>query len=263
MFSTRHILSGDSTSDDAFNFVTSCMRNCLAGHSLCRGDKPSLPRRVLDIGTNHDSIIKLHQGIDEQSHYACLSHCWGKTNAIKTNTENIQYHLSGISWEDLSKTFQDAIVFSRRLQLRYIWIDSLCIVQNDLADWERELAQLTSIYANAFITIAATASANHYGGCFFAASPQYKTREIATLSGSRDSATVYARKRLPHPNWSVNDINEFPLLTRAWLYQERLLSPRVVHFMQSEIVWECMESTECQCRLMRLETFASDHLNKY
>lgn len=199
-FATRRIVLGSSTSDETFEFVQGCLNRCLRSHSLCRGiDKTALPSRVLDMGTSLDSTVKLWQGSKELGYYACLSHSWGTMNAVTTNSENLTRHLLGLPWEEMPRTFHDAITFAKRLGVRYIWIDSLCIIQDDPVDWECESAQMFSIYANAFITIAATSATGHHSGCFFEESTQHKAREVMTLQGNRVSTRVYARRRISHP----------------------------------------------------------------
>ena len=164
--------------------------------------------------------------------------------------------MNEIPWDVLPKTFQDAINFVRLLGHRYIWIDSLCIVQDDRDDWEREVAHMASIYQNSYLTLAATASRDGRGGLFFTQDERHHAQELKVRVGSV-SYTVYCRDTLPHfigPDLALTrkplcPIEEqFPLLTRGWVYQERLLSPRVLHFGRQELVWECMEEHCCQCQ---------------
>ena len=80
----------------------------------------------------------LHETTNQIGNYATLSHCWGKTQIITTTTATLESRKKGIGYNQLSKTFQDAVVITHELGLRYIWIDSLCILQDDLSDWETE-----------------------------------------------------------------------------------------------------------------------------
>lgn len=66
---------------------------------------------------------------------------------------------------DLPPLFQDAIIITRQLGLRYLWIDSLCIIQDSLRDWETEAAKMASIYQNSYVTISATDASNGSAKC--------------------------------------------------------------------------------------------------
>ena len=103
---------------------------CDREHDGC--SKPSLicPRRLVDIGIRLDSQMRLVQDIAAVK-YVALSHCWGKHRSFITERETLLERLESISFERLPKTCRDAIAITRTLGVRYIWIDSLCILQND------------------------------------------------------------------------------------------------------------------------------------
>ncbi|KAF2428863.1 HET-domain-containing protein, partial [Tothia fuscella] len=177
-----------------------------------------------------------------ESPYVCLSHCWGSGQSIPvTKKSNYADQLGGIAWETLPQTFQDAVVFARKLQIRYMWIDSLCIVQDDRSDWAENTANMASVYQNGYLTLAATSAEDSRGGLFYAG----------------HSSEVAFRRKLPHfsdmESGHSTQRNKsaagFPLLKRAWIYQERLLSPRILHFTHHELLWECLEGSICQCLL--------------
>jgi hypothetical protein len=246
-FLPRQITPGNTASSQTVEFVQQLLRRCITAHVACRSPESDLPTRVLDLRQYQEDNIKLRHGQGDRARYACLSHCWGTKRTITTTTENLPSRMSRIPWGDLPKTFQDAIIFARSLDIDFIWIDSLCIVQDDEIDWARESAEMSSIYQNSFITIAATKSEDHDGGCFSEMAAKYQAQEVAALESTNQHVQVYSRLRLPHPDWSGNQGSEFPLLTRGWVYQERLLSPRVLHFLRNEIMWECKELTACEC----------------
>ncbi|KAI0532973.1 heterokaryon incompatibility protein-domain-containing protein [Xylaria digitata] len=124
-----------------------------------------LPKRVLLVGSKSDNTIKLIEGSKERVRYICLSHCWGNAESIKTTNRNITNHAIGISWSDLPRVYCDAITFCRELEVQYLWIDSLCIKQDDEEDWVEESSKIASIYENSYITLAATSSRNHDEAC--------------------------------------------------------------------------------------------------
>ena len=154
---------------------------------LCqRAEIEPLPTRVLDLGsggTNEDPALVETSGLTAR--YVCLSHCWGRSQCIKTTRSTYDKWKSGVPWSMLPRTYQDAIVITRRLGIHYIWIDSLCIIQDDSADWERESSQMASIYGNSFLTIAATFAADGNGGCFPTYNVQLHELSLHTPTGEQ------------------------------------------------------------------------------
>lgn len=173
----------------------------------------------------------------KRQHYVCLSHCWGGSQPLRTLKSNLQLHKKSIPWSQIPRTFQDAITWTRMLGIKYIWIDSLCIIQDDNDDWEKESAQMMHIYQSSFLTLAASWSQGSDSGCFADSMEDYPIYQLTALDQqSGIHCNVFARKSLPH--WFINtsDRKEFPLLTRGWVFQERLLSPRFLHFGKGELI---------------------------
>lgn len=135
-----------------------------------------------------------------------------------------------------------------RLGLRYIWIDSLCIIQDDAEDWEVQSALMSEIYQNAVLTIAATSSNGDNEGCCTRSAQRTPDLEV-TLPEDIGACHIGVRMPLNHFDAQTADglLDHFPLLTRGWAFQERLLSPRVLHICESELVWECREASKCEC----------------
>jgi hypothetical protein len=226
-----------------------------------------MPTRVLDLkavllSEFQSDDIRLHiPAEDEHSDYVCLSHCWGSSRCSQlTSSITLESNLRGISLSTLPKTFQDAVFVTRRLGFRFLWIDSFCIIQDDDEDWTRESAQMSMVYRNASLTIAATKATNDEER-FSGPSQAGKTYELQLKDG-KAPIKIYARRRVPHmismlPELAYNNNVGYryeggentPLLDRGWVYQERMLSRRVLHFGESELHWECLEDTSCECRL--------------
>lgn len=121
------------------------------------------PNRLLEItSVNGSSEIKLRliEVSELKESYIALSHSWGNYQLLSSTTENYRSHLDRIKFEDLPKTFKDTIMVSKSLGVKFVWIDSLCIIQNSIEDWERECPRMASIYANAIVTIFASDSRN-------------------------------------------------------------------------------------------------------
>ena len=193
---------------------------------------------------------------NEREAYVCLSHCWGRHQLLRTLTSNLESHKTKIAWEKLPQTFKDAIEITRRLGVRYIWIDSLCIVQDDQQDWREEAAKMASIYQGSFLVISATRSPDSSGGLYTDFPDEFRARTITipaerTGSDPGEDEKVHVRRSLTHPKGLFNSYSaqpaSLPTLKRGWIFQERFLSPRILHFGPEELSWECLEMSTCQC----------------
>jgi hypothetical protein len=138
--------------------------------------------------------------------YACLSHCWGSgADIVKTLGDNLQTHLSeGIRIDVLPATFKDAVEICRRLHIAFLWIDSLCIIQDNEDDWRMQAASMADIYENSRITIAASAAKDSTEGCFRGIDEFHAGHALPAHPG------VYVRREL-------DDIHQWPLLQRGWV----------------------------------------------
>ncbi|PMD34563.1 HET-domain-containing protein [Hyaloscypha variabilis F] len=248
------LTSGDTSSDASLQWALSRLEKCTT-HTYCGpAQRTPLPTRVLDIGTNNNDI-KLYETENESDYYIALSHCWGDSRTTTTTSETLAKHMQLIAWKSLAKTFQDSVTMVRKLGLRYFWIDSLCIIQDDPDDWSKESGKMANVYQGAFLTIAATKSSSDDGGLFSTASPNHLARELRPR--------VYARQSLPHSvKWSkgydFKYSNKFPLFIRAWCYQESLLSSRVLHFAANELMWDCREKFYCEGSCHEISIYGRD-----
>jgi len=172
--------------------------------------------------------------------------------------------MADIPWDALPKTFQDAIEVTRRLGISYLWIDSLCIIQDSKDDWAREASKMADIYRNAYVTVAATGAKDSTVGLFLdsprqpgvllkGSSSEGKPYSIQFYAGAdpghSDEPSVVDRI-IQHPTKDADRARRsdtFRLLTRGWVFQERLLSPRFLQFGQDELLWDCREATSCEC----------------
>ncbi|KAE9362831.1 HET-domain-containing protein, partial [Stipitochalara longipes BDJ] len=201
-----------------------------------------LPTRLLDILPREGSEVRLvdtAKSPPADKRYLALSHCWGQyapLHTIKLENAKLDVYLQDIPLETLPKTFKDAVRITRELGLRYIWIDSLCIIQDSPEDWEKEASLMHTVYKNAYCTVAAAASRDGSGGCFVQG-------PYAPLQAGFEG--LFPRVDVPRgvmpslpPVWKKM-IESGPLGSRAWCFQERQLSPRVVHFTIHGLMWEC------------------------
>lgn len=199
--------------------------------------------------------VRLVENLNVQEKYICLSHRWGaSTHLCQTTIATLPDHLREIPWSRLPKTFQDAAKVAVWLGIKYVWIDSLCIIQDSSDDWKEQAAQMCEIYSGAYVTLAAAWSADSDIG-LFRESASFKVESTTHLA---PQAPSYLIRRVPeHTTWDVAGVlqmtPELPLLSRAWVYQERLLSPRIVYFTRYELAFECSGSNrekKCECEHM-------------
>ncbi len=170
--------------------------------------------------------------------------------------------MDSIDLEHLPLTYRETIAFVRKLGIQYLWIDSLCIIQDDRDDWRREAAGMASIYRNSYLVISAARSPAADGGLFASLTPQ--SYSVVTTNEDGNEETVHVRQSLPHVNTSNISAarlhSNFPTLLRGWVFQERFLSSRVLHFGSQELSWECLHQTACQCTGQRSHPESSRNL---
>lgn len=243
--------SCDTGSDAALQWAKAQIHHCRTQHTLCAaGDSDwKLPTRVLDLGEDLTLVFadpKLYETRGEQAPYVCLSHCWGKSTMLETTSLTIERFKQRIPWEQLPRTFQDAVGFTRRLGIRYLWIDSLCIIQHDADDWSAEAAHMASVYEHAELTLAAASSKDSRGGLFRQPRPEACLSEEQSIWLRQLPAPAFFKQpmlgRLGRNAFSDPD-GASPLLRRGWVLQERLLSRRVLHFTPLELALECRVGT--------------------
>ncbi|KAF2021234.1 HET-domain-containing protein [Aaosphaeria arxii CBS 175.79] len=250
LFQAR-IISPKAGDDKNIATIKSWLHKCTATHTKCSSwgqpTSPSsryLPTRVLDVGDSNSPTIRLHEPKDDENEkYIALSYCWGKGNPYLTDRANLQRHLDGdIKLSDLPKTLSDAVELTRKLGVKYIWIDALCIVQDHREDWIHEAAMMDRVYLQAYLTIAASASADTMGGLFTPRTPRHETS--AQLSWPQgDGKEPITLHILPTFDSLSDEQKTSPLATRGWTFQERALSGRTLHFGAHQSHFECQEAS--------------------
>lgn len=195
---------------------------------------PGLPDRVIDVDGNGDtSKVKLHISSGEAEGYVALSYCWGGPQPMRALKSNLESLREGIDIQLLPQTIQDAIEVTRRLNQRYLWIDALCIVQDDTEDKAKNIATMLNIYKNATVTVAASASDAASKGFLRISRPLPPSCPVQLRIDGRTTTQIFITKRL---RLSL----QHPLDSRGWALQEFLLSPRILNFSTFELIWHCM-----------------------
>lgn len=232
-----------------FAIARNWIETCLNEHTNCRSSSsldPVLPTRVLDVGdpSTCRGEARLFVSRGTRAKYVALSHCWGKQPILaQLKTSNIRDLESVIPRDTLPPNFRDAVDICRGLGVRYLWIDSLCIIQDSASDWARESVRMGHVYRDALVTICAISSPGAYHGITSAHSPRAQQPQSVNVqipvSVSNDdyvTASVFSQKD-QEDLWGLNI--RAPLSTRGWCLQESLLSRRVLYYGAKQIYWGC------------------------
>ncbi|KAJ8114074.1 hypothetical protein OPT61_g3953 [Boeremia exigua] len=277
--------------DAGLTTVRDLLKNCLSNHSKCRRPKSNtLPKRVLDVLRHDSKDVYLYEAVSsneksesECGDYVALSHVWGVAKGLpRTTTETIQSYKEGIPWTAMPIALQEAIVLTRALGIRWLWVDALCLVHDDAASKIDESMTMDQIFGNAFLTIAATSAADSSSYPLFPT--QVQPFKIQATDNKGSAFKIYVREQPNHysfkapfdesahmNDWELpfnmsDDANrDTPLLKRAWAFTERLLSPRILHFTKSEMIFECREGYQCECGRIddvRFDSRATDSIKQ-
>jgi len=253
-----------SDSEESLQLAARWLDDCTSKHEGCKSDPDApMPTRVIDIGLDgKDPVLVETKGTTGR--YAALSYCWGKKGQLKSTKETLPGFMQGIPMEELPRTARDAIKLCRHLKIPYLWIDALCIIQDDEDDWIRESSRMCDVYSSSTLTIAAARSRGSRGGIF---GPQWFGSSERQNTFSFRGTQVYARMNplddhLGNPlainvsgqesglqaekSWMLRP-DELPLARRAWTVQERVLSRRVLYYTADELWWECDSCWACEC----------------
>ena len=223
----------NSSDEECLNIASMWLARCTQYHGTeCRKlQDVKLPTRLLHLPRSDAEIIRLKETVKQSGQYVALSHCWGKNGIdaeTKTTSKTIDDKMRGFLASSLPQSFQDAIYIARRFGFEYIWIDALCIIQDDRDDWSREASQMAEVYCNASLTISADRARDSkhgiFGQRFTHRSPcfdQHGEWFLQVIGGG----------------WAT--IDSMPLSQRGWTLQERFLSPRTIHYVEEQMAWDC------------------------
>jgi len=200
-----------------------------------------MPSRLLLLGDNYVRLCETYS-MGEVS-YATLSHCWGSLDLLKLTSKTKSSFQSGISLSSLCRTFQDACFVAKYFGFLYMWIDSLCIIQDDKDDWTTESILMSSVYGGSGLNIAATSARDGNDGLFFARQAVKERLEdyFEVIMDGMPKGVRLVNIKTYHLS-----VSSQPLGTRAWAMQERILAPKTLHFSKMELYWECRTKTCCE-----------------
>jgi hypothetical protein len=245
-----HEVALKTDSEECWALAAQWLKKCCSEHQGCAKEYTDrlLPSRLIDVGSK-DEEIRLVETAEllTSIQYLTLSHCWGGLKFKNLTTANYASLLKCIPVKDgfLTKTFQDAVHAVRRLGFRYIWIDSLCIIQDSLGDWEEQSSVMGRIYGGSVLNLAAMAAVDGNGGCFF-------TRDAKPVARHKVWVRTMAF-RGRYKLWNCDGVHfwagatdDNALWHRAWIYQETILAPRTLYFGRSQLLWACRDLGACE-----------------
>lgn len=217
-------------------------------------DETHLPTRILKIDLKKKQpAMRLINTHGMKGRYCALSYCWGSAEnmPLRSTTSNIHEHFEMFEWNKLPKTFQDSVILCSKLGMEYLWIDSLCIIQDDTADWGREASRMGSLYKNAFLVIVASGASDSTEGLFIGDRPNISsftlpfleieddaTTDTKQTDGQRENAGIYHLMFAPLEQ--DKSPSRGPLANRGWALQEWHLARRKISFMPGGITWSCV-----------------------
>lgn len=227
--------SQTTDSETCFSLAQEWLKICASEHSTCNRLRNSdwYPTRVLDVEDHSSDSVKLVETAlyPISGHYMTLSHCWGGRLAVTLTRDNLEHFKQSILIKNLPRTFIEAILVARAFDVRYLWIDCLCIIQDMTSDWEKEAAQMDRVYQHSYCNIGAADSCNSEGGLFRTRNPTLVNTPQWSSNGIKYDIT-----------WDEvlqTNLELSPLYKRGWVLQERWLCPRMLHFSSNQIFWEC------------------------
>ncbi|KAF4921791.1 hypothetical protein CGCVW01_v005735 [Colletotrichum viniferum] len=230
-----------SNSQLSYRRVKQWMHECQRTHSKCSSRSNTfVPTRLLHVsGTPQNPTIKLTI-TPPVAPYATLSYCWGGDQEAKTLKSNFASYQDHIDFSILPATIQDAAIVTVQIGLSYLWVDAMCIIQDDENDKMKEIAKMHAIYRSSRITIAPSEAATSKTGFL---RPRDMWRPIKMKA--RFDENVFSDVLLIPEGSSCRSIA--PLFRRGWTLQETLLSTRVLVYGLRELTFLCLEGIRSEC----------------
>jgi len=246
----------------SFALLRCWLQYCLDNHSVCHQRVgTTMPTRLLHIDATSPGqqeadaftyTVKLvyspdfGPGAHKQVRYIALSYCWGTTGeCYKLTKETLPALTEGVSSSAFPQTIRDAVHATHSLGLEWLWVDSMCIVQDVEEDWKREAATMADVYRNCVVEVAALGARGNGEGLFARRDPlMYHDCHLFSIDGEDFSVIS---KEFRHTG-EVTD--EWPLYERGWVFQERVLPARTIKFGPF-LAWECREMKIDEFSLVR------------
>ncbi|KAK0709351.1 heterokaryon incompatibility protein-domain-containing protein [Lasiosphaeria miniovina] len=249
---SSQILGSSTDSKQTLSQARSWIEDCSAHHDNCKAAAPNrdwYPTRLLDLDQQESPeqnirLIETNQ-TPPSGHYMTLTHCWGSVKQLSLNRDTYSELTAGYHVASLPQLYRDAVYVCKALDIRYLWIDPLCIIQDqlDAEDWKHEASTMHEVYSNAFCNISATVAKDCSESIFNSRDPDTlvpRTIELP-ISDEEDESLKIQSFIIYDPQLWTSQVSKELVNTRGWVLQERFLSPRILHFGQQQVFWECFE----------------------
>lgn len=225
---------------ECFDFIRAQLKDCLDNHHDCSSASTDslLPRRVIAFDIeDYANTVRIRESDGQRARYVALSHCWGDREPLTTTSANLDKHKQCIPWHSLPRLFQDTIHICAELGAQYLWIDSLCILQDtdDQGDWQEEAVKMGEYYGNALLTINPLMSEDATVPILGERPSELLPTEFTLHLDPSTSLKVYGFR---HVRKHEDELE--PLLSRGWTFQEGLLASRALYYTSAQVVWRCV-----------------------
>lgn len=244
-------------------------QSCNTSHPKCAKQHPiSQPGfRLVDLRNLNSATLYICEGLDHVDQYAALSYRWGSHPPLKLTTSTLaQFTTRGLSLHDLPATIKDACHVCQSLEIPFLWVDCLCIIQDSVTDWNHQAIQMGTIFNQAAVVIRAAAGHDCTYGLF-------QPRKLASNAVSELACIAPdGRPGLCSIRGALLQGHSEPLDSRSWALQEYILSRRALTFGQAEMSWDCAEhrsesgfqlvSTDARAKYLEILQAPSDHHDK-
>ena len=248
LFRPLRPVSSHPRSPQALDFLKMHLSNCVKEHPDCHMDE-YMPPRLIDVDFGPDRCRLVETENLEKQPYTALSYCWGSYSGQRfmTTNGNIQSRQSSIELKSFPLCLRDGILLTKMLGIKYLWIDALCIIQDSLQDWQRQVGLMSYVYQNAYLVIAAGSSSE---SCisFLETGPRPVPINV-TFNHLGKSGTISCMcldGSGIHESYERMYGGCDPLDGRAWTLQERILSTRLINFSKTELQWTCKTKKSCE-----------------
>ena len=235
----------DPCSKASLAIASGWLRDCLKNHDSCKPpsefQKP--PKRLINVGIETQNPFLVETSPSQQLRWLSLSYCWGGEPSMKLTTHTMNKLMEGIPLNEFDPTIRDAILVTRALEIPYIWIDALCIIQDHEAkEWSEEASKMDEIYGGSTVTLVAASSKSVTNGFL-------KERELQYIpilkdnDPAGDSTDIKPPTKvfiLPELDKDEDELNG-PWSGRGWTMQEGLLPSRLLYYTSSQMIWKCGE----------------------
>ncbi|KAK0666020.1 hypothetical protein QBC41DRAFT_399065 [Cercophora samala] len=246
-----------------FSHINHWLATCDKHHPDCKPGTNSssltqtLPTRLVDVGSVDSPMARLIEtstlsSTTQTPKWVALSHQWGPPPHFCTTVENLSTHLSSIPLgSGLADTFRDAFLVTRALGIRYLWIDSLCIVQGPGGDFAAEAKKMEQVYSGAYCVLAVSREKGGHSTGFL--KPRARERDHVVLSKPGDDDGKQGVFSICESIDNFNgDVLKGPLNQRGWVLQEHALARRTIFFTENQTYFECGQGVMCQS-MMRMK----------